>query len=134
MKILRIFCYLNQDKWVYLKDESLTVANNQLNVVQNTWILMFFKIVINQNVFRVNKLPFKRSTCLVHNKPNLWHITEHAIVQNHKINWNGGKIIKTAINDFQRKNYESIAIRTADENLLLIKLKENYYLIRGIIL
>ncbi len=97
---------------------------------------MFFKIVINQNVFRVNKLPFKRSTSLANRfvTNRICDIAEHALVQNHKINWNGGKIIKTAINDFQRKNYESIAIRTADENLLLIKLKENYYLIRGIIL
>jgi hypothetical protein len=70
----------------------------------------------------------------INNKPNLWHIAEHALAENYIINSNEGKIIKTAIDDFQRMNYESIAIRTADENLLLIKLKENYYLIRGIIL
>jgi hypothetical protein len=37
------------------------------------------------------------------------------------IDWNNGKVIRTASNDFQRKNYESNEIQTSDESLLLNK-------------
>jgi hypothetical protein len=50
----------------------------------------------------------------INNKPNHPHIAEHSLAENHIINWNGGKVIKTKINDFQRRNYESLPIRIAD--------------------
>ncbi len=62
----------------------------------------------------------------INNKPNHLHIAEHSLAENHTINWNGNKVIKTTINDFQRKNYESIAMRTEDENLLLNKTKGEF--------
>ena len=69
--------------------------------------------------FKVRKNEHRLAT--VNKKTNLSNIAEHVIETNHEIDWENSKVIKTVSEDFSRKIYESIAIRTAKEKHLMNK-------------
>ncbi len=54
------------------------------------------------------------------------NVAEHSFKEQHSIDWNNAKIIKNCSDDFTRKLYETIAIRTSDESQLMNKNKTEY--------
>ena len=81
---------------------------------------MFKKYFVEtKRYFKVRKKEHISDT--THKRTDRSHVAEHAVRCGHVIDWNNAKIIRPVSDDFNRKMFETIAIRTSDENLLINK-------------